>query len=148
MFHLDGFSFANERFQRMTIKTILATVLAVAVGGAALGFASKYRSDCCGNGASKGVVSTAISSNASMVSLNGECPVGECSGSCSDGDVAGGKACCQAAALSKATAAKTEGEGHEDECSGNCSAGTASAGKECCQGAEKANAILGVSKVK
>jgi hypothetical protein len=135
VFRQVGFSFANERFQRMTVKTIFGAVLAVAVGGAALGFASKYRGDCCSNEAKQGIAVTAATSKESMVSHEGECH-----GGCATGDASGGTECCQTAALSKSVSALS-GHGHESECLGSCATSGASESKECCQTAASSKSV-------
>jgi len=111
----------------MVVKTILGSVLAVAVGSAALGFASKYRSDSCSNEAKQGIAAIAATSKECVNS-----PEGEFHGGCATNDDASvGTACCQSAALSK-NVSSLSGHGQGDECLGSC-AGATSESKDCCQ---------------
>jgi hypothetical protein len=135
VFHQVGFSFANERFQRMTVKTIFGAVLAVAVVGMAMGFTSKYRGACCSIEAKQGIAAAASTSKEIMVSQEGECH-----GGCATGDASGGTECCQTAALSKSVSALS-GHGHESECLGSCATSGASESKECCQTAASSKSV-------
>jgi hypothetical protein len=112
----------------MVVKTILGSVLAVAVGGAALGFASKYRSDSCSDEAKQGIAATAATSKESMISHEGEFH----GGCATNGDASEGTECCQSAALSKSVSSLS-GHGQGDECLGSCANGDNSGSKECCQ---------------
>lgn len=114
----------------MAVKTIFGAVLAVAVGGMALGFASKYRGACCSNEAKQGFSVTASTSKEGMVSHEGECL-----GGCATSGDSGGKECCQTAALS--INVSQSGKGHEAACQGDCAHGESSGGQKCCQDAEK-----------
>jgi len=124
----------------MSIKTIFSMVLAVAVGGAAVGYASRYRSDCCSNEAKKEVNASAAISKESLVS-----DLGDCHGGCAHGDASADTKCCQTSGLLKSVIAQS-GEQNEGECHGDCASGDSAGGGKCCQDAEKSLGIVASPK--
>jgi len=122
----------------MIVKSIMATVLAVAAGGVGLGVSGKFCDDDCGHGGDEAKVTQSDSSKASLVSFSDEGHEGKCQGKCHKGEGHGAnKDKVTKAASSKTSLVSLTGEGHEGECKGKCEGGE-SCDDGCGHGGEKA----------